>query len=196
MDPHPQNPGIPDDLSALSRRGFLRLSTGGAAAIALASLLPAGCAPNYPETRADGQPLNSLSPKEYAVARAAAEALLVGVPVAAATIATRIDQELAWAGDPMRTDMKTVLALLEHATPLGGHLRRFTALAPEARLKYLVGWRDSRIQLRRGAYQAIKGFVYYMAYIDPATRPITGFAGPWPERVSIPAYPVDFGEIV
>ena len=92
--------------------------------------------------------------------------------------------------------MKTVLTLLEHATPLGGRVRRFTSLTPEQRLAYLKGWRDSRFQLRRGAYQAIKGFVYYMAYIDPATRSITGFEGPWPERLKIPAYPVDFGEVV
>ncbi|MGQ0814549.1 MAG: hypothetical protein ACT4O1_08790 [Gemmatimonadota bacterium] len=180
----------------IDRRGFLRVSVGGATAIAIVSILPAGCAADYPQADADGAQLKSLSDKEYAVARAAAEALLVGVPVSAATIATRIDQELAWAGEPIRTDMKTVLSLMEHATPLGGRLRRFSALTPAQRLAYLEGWRHSRFQLRRAAYQALKGFVYYMAYIDPATRSITGFAGPWPERFKIPAYPVDFGEIV
>ncbi|MGQ0562599.1 MAG: hypothetical protein ACT443_12085 [Gemmatimonadota bacterium] len=179
----------------MDRRGFLRVSAGGAAAIACASLLPAGCAADYPHADRDGTELKSLSDKEYAVARAAAEALLVGVPVAAATVATRIDRELAAVGDPIRTDMKTVLALMEHATPLGGRIRRFTALTPEQRLAYLEGWRDSRFQLRRAAYQAIKGFVHYVAYIDPATRPLTGFEGPWPERVEIPAYVVDFGDI-
>ena len=180
----------------MNRRGFLRITTGGAAAIAVASLLPAGCAADYPQAEEDGQDLKSLSAKEYAVARAAAEALLVGVPVTAATIAKRIDQELAWAGEPMRTDMKSVLSLMEHATPLGFRVRRFTALSPADRLAYLDTWRNSRFQLRRAAYQGLKGFVYYFAYIDPATRSMTGFAGPWQERVKIPAYPVDFGEIV
>jgi hypothetical protein len=174
----------------------LRLSAGGATAIALASFLPAGCTADYPQARGDGLELRSLTEKEYAVARAATEALLVGVPVAAATIAARIDRELALVGDPIRTDMKAVLTLVEHATPLGGRLRRFTALTPEQRLRYLATWRDSRFQLRRAAYQGLKGFVYYFAYVDPATRPITGFAGPWPERVKIAAYPVDFGDIV
>ena len=118
------------------------------------------------------------------------------MPVSPAHVAAAIDAELAIAGEPMVTDMKTVLTLLEHATVLGGRVRRFTALDPEQRLAYLQGWRDSRLQLRRGAYQAIKGFVYYMAYIDPATRPLTGFEGPWPERAKIAAYPVDFGEVV
>jgi len=180
----------------IDRRGFLRLSVGGTTAIALASLVPAGCSADYPQAETDGHDLKSLTPKEYAVARAAAEALLVGVPVTAATVAGRIDQELAWAGDPVLTDMKSVLSLMEHATPLGFHVRRFTALSPADRLSYLNTWRNSRFQLRRAAYQGLKGFVYYFAYIDPATRSITGFAGPWQERVKIPAYPVDFGEIV
>jgi hypothetical protein len=183
-------------VSQIDRRGFLRITTGGAAAIALASLVPAGCATDYPQADDDRLDLKSLTPKEYAVARAAAEALLVGVPVTAAIVAQRIDQELAWVGEPVRTDMKSVLSLMEHATPLGWHIRRFTALAPEQRLAYLDTWRNSRFQLRRAAYQGLKGFVYYFAYIDPATRSITGFQGPWPERVKIPAYPVDFGEVV
>jgi hypothetical protein len=172
------------------------VSFGGSAAIALASLVPAGCAADYPQAEHDGLELKSLSEKEYAVVRAAAEALLVGVPVTAATVARSIDQELAWVGGPILTDMKTVLSLMEHATPLGGHARRFTELRREQRLAYLATWRKSRFQLRRAAYQALKGFIYYFAYIDPATRPITGFAGAWPERVKIPAYPVDFGSVV
>jgi hypothetical protein len=122
--------------------------------------------------------------------------LLIGVPLSATTIAKRIDQELAWVGEPIRTDMKTVLSLTEHLTLLGGRTRRFTALRAEERLAYLQTWRDSRLQLRRAAYQALKGFVYYFAYIDDATRSITRFPGPWPERLRIPATPVDFGEIV
>ncbi|HEY0810908.1 MAG TPA: hypothetical protein VGD49_12140 [Longimicrobiales bacterium] len=179
----------------LDRRGFLRTATGGAAAITLASFLPAGCTRSYPQSSQDNADLKALTPKEYAVARAAAEALLVGVPVSATTVAKRIDQELAWVGEPIRTDVKTALSLFEHLTPLTGRARRFTALQPEQRLSYMYNWRDSRLQLRRAAYQALKGFVYYFAYIDDATRGITRFAGPWPERVKIPAKPVDFGEI-
>ena len=180
----------------MDRRGFLRTATGGTVAIAVAALLPAGCAADYPQAEEDGNTLKSLSAKEYAVIRAAAEALLVGVPVHAAVVAQRIDQELAWVGEPIRGDMKTVLKLIEHATPLSGRFRRFSALNIEQRLAYLETWKHSRIQLRRAAHQAIKGSVYYFAYIDPATRPLTGFQGPWPERLKIPAYPVDFGNII
>ena len=180
---------------ALDRRGFLRASAGGGVAIAVASLLPAGCARDYPQATQDGARLQALTDKEYAIARAAAEALLVGVPVEPRVIAQRIDRELALAGDPMRKDFKTVLRLFEHLTLLGGKIRRFTALSPQDRLSYLRGWSRSRFALRRGGYYAIKGFVSYMAYTDPATRALTRFPGAWPERIKIPAYPVDFGEI-
>jgi hypothetical protein len=195
MNPVSPFPRCPDSLDPLSRRGFLRVSAGGSTAIALAALIPAGCARTYPQAASDNADLKALTPKEYAVARAAAEALLVGVPLSATTIAKRIDQEVAWVGEPIRTDMKTVLTLTEHLTPLGGRVRRFTQLEPAQRLAYLRTWRDSRLQLRRAAYQALKGFVYYFAYIDDATRAITRFPGPWPERVKLPVRPVDFGEI-
>ena len=177
------------------RRSFLRTSLGGGSAILLASLLPTGCARDYPQADGDGYAPQSLSAKEYAVARAAAEALLVGVPVTAASVAQGIDRELLVAGEPMRSDMRTVLTLIEHATPLGGRVRRFTALTPAERRRYLGGWSRSRFSLRRGAYQALKGFIVYFAYIQPETRPLTRFAGPWPERGQLPVVPVDFGEI-
>jgi hypothetical protein len=192
ISPFHRFPVSPD---SLSRRGFLRTAAGGGAAIAIASMLPAGCARTYPQANRDNADLKALTPKEYAVARAAAEALLVGVPVSATTIAKRIDQELAWVGEPIRTDMKTVLTLTEHFTPLTGRVKRFTELKPEQRLAYMRSWRDSSLQLRRAAYQALKGFVYYFAYIDDATRGLTGFAGPWPERALFPVKPVDFGDI-
>lgn len=179
----------------LDRRGFLRGSAGGIAAIGLASMLPAGCAADYPQATADGVTLASLSEKEYAVARAAAEAILVGVPVEPQRVAAAIDAELAAVGEPVRSDMKSVLGLIEHLTFLGGRWRRFTALSPAARLENLRGWSRSRFDLRRGAYQALHGFVVYYAYNRDTTRPLTGFPGPWPERLSIPATPVDFGEI-
>jgi hypothetical protein len=177
----------------VDRRGFLRTTAGGTAALALATLIPAGCSTDYPE--ATEIELQSLSPKEFAVARAAAEAILADLPVPAELVAQRIDQELALVGEPVRGDFKTALTLLEHLTPLGGRFRRFTALSPAERLSYLHGWRESRFILRRAVFQAVKAFVFFFTYSDDATRALTGFYGPWTERLTVPAYPVDFGEI-
>lgn len=179
-----------------TRRGFLRTTAGGAAAAALASVLPAGCARDYPQSAADGLTLESLSEKEYAVARATAQALLADVPVDPAAVAAGIDRELALVGDPVRADMKSVLGLIEHLTFLGGHRGRFTTLSPGQRRANLQSWARSRFVLRRGAFQAVRGFVNYFAYIQPATRALTGFEGSWPENgIPIPATPVDFGEV-
>jgi hypothetical protein len=176
----------------IDRRGFLRTTGGGAVAAAVAGWLTPVAAGAY---AAPASPPEALSPKEHAVVVAAAEALLVGVPVPPARIADRLDAELAAVGDPVLADTKVALLLLEHGTILGGHLARFTRLEPEERLAYLAGWGRSRFNLRRAIYRAVKSFVHFYGYADDATRPLTGFDGPWPERVAIPAYPVDFGEV-
>jgi hypothetical protein len=95
----------------------------------------------------------------------------------------------------MLTDMKTVLKLMEHGTALSFKPRRFTALSVNARRTVLQDWATSRMNLRRAAYQALKGFVVYFAYIDDATRPLTGFPGPWPGQRVVAVTPVDFGEV-
>ena len=179
----------------MDRRGFLRTTAGGSLAILAASMLPTGCSRDYPQSGSDAYVLKSMTPKEYATARAAAEAMLVGVPVTSSSVAQRMDLELSRVGDPVRSDMKTVLNLIEHATPLGLHAKRFTALTPDQRRMYLNTWATSRFVLRRGAYQALKGFVSYFAYVQDSTRELTRFPGPWPERMKYPAFPVDFGEI-
>ena len=176
--------------SGIDRRGFLRGVAGGGAALAVAGWLPAESS-SYPPQEG----LRALTPKEFATLRAAAEALLPGVPVDPGSVAREIDGELALMGEPILTDMKTVLGLLEHLTFLGGRLRRFTSLEPAARLAYLDGWATSRFNLRRAAFQAVRSLVHFVAWARPETRPLTGYAGTWPENFAYPVYPVDFGEV-
>jgi hypothetical protein len=179
----------------MDRRSFLRTTAGGSAAIAFAAMLPAGRAVDYPQAVSDGVTLQGLTAREYATVRAAAEALLAGTPVQPAKIAREIDREIGLIGDPIQSDMKTVLVLIEHLTFLSGHISSFSSLSTSARLDVLNDWRDSRFALRRGVFGAIKSFVYFYAYADSATRGITHFAGPWPEHGKLPVYPVDFGTI-
>ena len=177
----------------LSRRGFLRGVAGGGAAIALARWLPGGSA--AAQAGAGGGSSGAFTPKELATLRAAAEALLMDVPVDPSGVAATMDREVALMGEPIVTDFKTVLGLLEHLTILGGRLTRFTRLSPEARLAYLEGWGTSRFNLRRAAYHAVRTLVHFYGWADASTRPITGYTGTWPETRNLPAYPVDFGEI-
>lgn len=180
--------------SRLDRRGFLRESAGGSIAVALASVLPAGCTGDYPQAAADGVRLAALTPMEYAVLRAASEAILAGVPVPPGEVAAEIDRELAAVGDPILGDMKSVLGLIEHLTVLGLYRGTFTELRPDQRLRYLDGWARSRFGIRRAAYQALRGFVAYFGYVRDETRSITGFTGPYPPGITPPT-PVDFGEV-
>lgn len=174
----------------LDRRGFLRNVAGGGAALAVAGWLPAD-ASSYPAM----QGLRALTAKEHAILTAAAEALLPGVPVDAASVATEIDGELALMGEPIVSDLTAVLGLLEHLTFLRGHVRRFTSLDPAVRLAYLESWGTSRFNLRRAAFQAVRSLIHFVAWARPETRTVTGYAGTWPENFDFPAYPVDFGEI-
>lgn len=189
------DPGPGSTPAAVDRRGFLRDTAGGSIAIAFASLLPAGCTADYPQAEADGVRLATLTPKEYAVLRAAAEAILADVPVAPGAVAAEVDRQLAAVGDPVLGDVRTVLGLIEHLTVLGLHRGTFTELRPEQRLRYLEGWGRSRLALRRAAYQALRGFVVFFGYVRDETRPLTGFTGPLRERVQIDAAPVDFGGV-
>lgn len=175
----------------LDRRGFLRGMAGGGTALAVAGWLPRDDR-RYP---AAPQRLEALTAKEYAVARAAAEAMLADVPVDPERVATELDRELALIGEPILADMKSVLRLLEHLTFLGGHVRRFTSLTPADRLDYLNGWATSRFNLRRAAFHAVRTLVQFIAYAEPSTRSVTGYQGTWPERFDYPAYPVDFGGV-
>ncbi|HUF11694.1 MAG TPA: hypothetical protein VMN78_01175 [Longimicrobiales bacterium] len=179
----------------IDRRGFLRSTAGGGVAIGLAALLP-GCGREASAGAAAAGELRSLTGKEFEVARAAAEALLVGVPIDPSAIATRLDYELWAVGGAIEEDVRTVLQLLEHLTPLGGRLRRFTELNPTERLAYLETWRNSRFNLRRASFNAIKSFVYFFAYADPAMWAATGFPGTWPGRIPVGIPPIDFGEVV
>ncbi len=180
----------------IDRRGFLRHVAGGTAAVVIASSIPERLAAAFPRAEQDGVHLYALSPEQYATALAAGEVLLEDVPVPPSQVAQRIDREIALAGDPVRTDVRTVLTVLQHGTLFGGHaFRRFTQLSAAERLRYLRGWGTSRFTLRRAVYQATRSFVYFYAYADDATRPLTGFEGPWPERFQIPVTSVDFGEI-
>lgn len=191
MSDHSPVPELPP---GLDRRGFLKATAGGGVAIGLAALLPAGCAPDGVDAQ-QAAALASFSPAQFATARAAAEALLVDVPVEPERIALALDRELALVGGPVERDMKTLLSLLERLTFLDRRVRPFTELTPDERVRYLHTWRDSRFSLRRAAFNAVRSFIYFFAYSDPATWPLTGFAGPWPERFEIPAYPIDFGTV-
>jgi len=43
----------------------------------------------------------------------------------------------------------------------------FTAMTPDARERYLLGWAESRLAVRRSAFQALRKLLTFLAYADP-----------------------------
>ena len=64
-------------------------------------------------------------------------------------------------------DFRRVLSALDsplYNLVLSGRPARFSRLAPEDRESYLLSWRDSKIGLKRTAFQAFKRLTLFLAY--------------------------------
>lgn len=71
----------------------------------------------------------------------------------------------------------TALALVQlAAVPLRG--KRFTRLAPESRESYLIGWRTSRLAVRKLVYRALRDTLAMLYYQDDRTWTSIGYLGP------------------
>ncbi len=165
------------DLLALDRRGFLRL----AGLAAGAGLLPAGCAD---APTGQGPPpdlaLTRLTPRSYAVLNAAA-ARVAGPRGAALVREGRVDPartgEAFLAGSPdLAGPLGQALLLLEFGVwPLLGKLRPFTALDDAGRDAVLAELRDSRLALKRRAFNGIRSVCLLCFYAAVAEARPPGF---------------------
>jgi hypothetical protein len=128
-----------------------------------------------------------LSIKELAVVRAIVEALLPAdgdLPGGLALgVHQRIDEEVWAAPDPVRSDLKSAIVLIEHLPPLLGFPGRFSRLAPDEREACL------RAMLLAGptpvvqAAVALKQMCSLFYYSRAETWGALGYDGPWvPEK--------------
>jgi D-cysteine desulfhydrase len=141
----------------------------------------------------------ALSARDARILAAAAEALLPAEATAEerGRVPIHIDRYLI--GMPPRTlrEVRAMLMLIEHGTtPLGGRLRRFTALAPAEREAYLAGL-EARGGLLAQAYRGLRDLVMLAYYQQPSTWAAIGYEGPrvpldydphGPDRMVFPAY--------
>jgi len=81
------------------------------------------------------------------------------------------EQALEGAADPAQVrQLRLVLRLVESRLVnlvLAGTPRPFRDLSPPARERYLVGWADSRLALRRTAFHGLRKLLTFLAYADP-----------------------------
>jgi hypothetical protein len=178
-------------MSALTRRNFIERGLLGSGLLLLGGALPAGCA-NYRQVvrETDAAQLQFFNVKEYAVMLAAADALLPdpGPFPHHRDLGTvlKIDHELAqW--DAVRSkDIPLLLQLFEHGPLLFGHgFSRFSNLGRKQQRRYLAGWGESAILLRRSGFMAFKGLVAFYYFSDPAVWPLIGYDGTWIDKFTI-----------
>lgn len=182
----------------LTRRELLQRGAAGTILLSSAGLLSTGCA-GYRQRvqRDDEQALQFFSVKDYAVALAAADAVLPGEAEGypdhrELKTVLKLDHELAqW--DAVRSkDIPLLLSLVEHGTPLFGHsFRRFSRLPIESRRAYLAGWGDSGILLRRSGFVALKGLFAFYYFSDDRVWPHIGYDGTWFDQFPIPITPIE-----
>jgi len=174
---------------AISRRGFLVRGIFGAGLLAVGAGL-AACGPGSREgeeaARLSGDRPRQLPPSEYVVLVAVAARMLPEGPEGPATaahrVAVRVDRELGFHPPRLRQDVIGALRLIEW-WPLvarGARFSRLDARTQDAELAALV---DSRLAVRRSAFQGLKFLVMFFHYSQDAAWAGTGYDGPWVPRV-------------
>jgi choline dehydrogenase-like flavoprotein len=104
---------------------------------------------------------------------------------------------LAKAADPAQVrQLRLVLRLIQSRLVnfiLIGRPTAFRDLSPADRERYLLGWANSRLPLRRSAFQAFRKLLTFLAYADPGVpgspNPLRAAIGYRPERPPVTAEP-------
>jgi len=172
---------------AIGRRTFLRAAGMSAGLLTLAKLGPASravvLAKSSSETGA-----TVLSAGDAEILSAIAERMVhtgdPQMPRFQDTAGLRIiDHSMRYLSEEVTQQLHWALLLFEYAPPLfAGRLSTFTGLEPEAQDAYIAGWADSRFDLRRIAFQALKNLSYLGYYADDSTWKGIHYGGPWVPR--------------
>ena len=168
-----------DLLGPIDRRTFLRGSAGGVAALAAATLLPAGCA-GYPPVAN----LRLFSAKEFAVLEALADTFVPAADgVASATgldVAGHLDRRLSVEPALVRKQLKQAVLLVEYGGFWWGPARaRFTRMSPAARAQYMEEWMAADSAFRRQVGQLFRRAIIQAYYSDERTWAGIGYDGPF-----------------
>ena len=176
----------------MSRRTWIRRGLLGGAVLALggATVLAGERGKRVPPQA----PLKALDPESYSVLSAVAERMVPPAPgfprPRAIHVVEHVDTVVSRLEDADQRDLTRVLHLLENALPgllLDGRLVPFTRLDPARQDRVLLGWRDSRLALRRSAYKVIRSLVLAAYYATPATYAAVGYPGPPDVSGMVPA---------
>lgn len=122
-----------------------------------------------------------ISPRQREIVAALGDtffpSIAEGDPAGSEILPDRFDTFFGTLTSEQQKGLGTALALVQlAAVPLRG--KRFTRLAPESREKYLIGWRTSRLAVRKMVYRALRDTLAMLYYQDDRTWTSIGYAGP------------------
>jgi hypothetical protein len=98
-----------------------------------------------------------------------------------AEVVKTADEGLSRADESIRDEIKKLLALWENGLAqalFSGHLRPFSELGPSEREEVALGWKNSRLALRRTGFLALRTLVMASYYASEKTWPVIGYPGP------------------
>lgn len=165
----------------LHRRDFLRTSALAVGLGSIARLRPVAAA--QPPV-ADGS-LRVLDPDQADLLAAIAERMVFSgdpsMPAVRQTNAIAIvDQSLQYADENIRQQVDWLLWLFDWGPPLFDlRLGRFRSLGPAGQDAYIRGWAESRFELRRLGFRALKNLSMLGYYTQNQTWKGIGYDGPW-----------------
>jgi hypothetical protein len=163
----------------MNRRGFLKRGLFGGALLVLGG----GGLALYPTRHLASpvRPLLALDDRGFQVVVAVAARVVPIGDVDVVSVAHGVDESVARLGVEARGELAQLLGLFENALPgllLDGRASPFTRLDPAAQDRALESWRDSRLVLRRGGYQALRKLCLGAYYADPRSWPGIRYKGP------------------
>jgi hypothetical protein len=170
-----------------SRRGFVKKGLFGGALLAIGGGLGFLGARNPVLVPLPREGLMTFDHLEYSVIHAIALRMIpyrTGFPaVEEVRVAFNADRVLQRADEGSRTELKRLIHLLENGVTnllFGGRPEAFTRLSPEAQDQVLRDWQNSRLEVRRTGFQALRTLVLAAYYASPLSWKAVGYGGPPP----------------
>lgn len=92
----------------------------------------------------------------------------------------RLDQKIGHLSRAERRDLKSLLYAFESfAVVMGPAAGAFSSLSEVERHRYVKGWMNSGLKVKRVGFSALKQLVFYTYYTHPQSWPALEYAGPW-----------------
>jgi len=168
-----------------SRRSFLRYS---AVTAGLGTLVRLRAVPAATESPLIEATPEVFSPNEKEILTVIVERMVdsgdPSMPAVRDThaIAT-IERTLGEVDESVASQLRWLLSVFEYAPPLlAFRMSTFTGMTPEEQDDYLRGWANSRFQIRRLAFRALKNLSMLGYYAQDSTWRGIHYDGPWVPR--------------